>query len=258
MVIDISNTETYPVELEVSILKYIDGLSQTTKDIIKQEKIEYSSDVRCAIENYLCPSRAESFYAQLIDIMEKYNLICYHSTKVLDINSILDKGLHPNEWKWYSQTLIDAFRNLDINEVDLIKAMDLVKHEYERKYIEREPALCFFSDLSLIEEDGTAGYEQFCENIGGELARWALKKKEPSIYNLLKAKGRQIIVKFEISFSDVVWFQKEDIVYQFVCYVAAKYFWNYKYQIQFDGITRNEIKPNKIIELIPYDKEIDY
>lgn len=32
----------------------------------------------------------------------------------------------------------------------------------------------FFSNLSMLKGEH-ATYDQFCENIGGELARWALK-----------------------------------------------------------------------------------
>lgn len=195
---------------------------------------------------------------ELIAIMENYDLICYHSTKVLRRESIEKDGLKPNEWSWYSQTLKESFMRIGINNVDLKKAIELVKQEYDRKYIGREPALCFYSDLSLVRDDGYAGYEQFCENIGGELARWALKKKEPSLYKLLKQNSEQLIVKFKLPFSDIVYYEKDIIVYQFVSYVAAKYFWNYEYQIQFDSITRKVVTPDKILELIPYDKIIDY
>lgn len=190
--------------------------------------------------------------------MEGYEIICYHSTKVLNTNCIMNNGLQPNEWNWYKQSLIKTFMELGINEDHLKRAMDLIKHEYDRKYINREPALCFYSDLSLIGDGETAGYEQFCENIGGELARWSLKKKEPDIYKLLKENGEQVIVKFKLPFSDIVWHEKDTIVYQFVSHVAGKHFWNYKYQIQFDGITRKAVPSDNILELIPYEKEIDY
>lgn len=258
MIIDISNAKTFPPEVEQIIINYIERLSQETISKIRERKVQYSNDVRCAIEDFLSPYKAELLYKELLGLMETHDMICYHSTKLLDKSNVLDNGLQPNEWNWYSQMLACTFRKLGLGQEDLNKAMDLVKHEYDRKYIEREPSLCFYSDLSLVSEGEHAGYEQFCENIGGELARWALKKKEPNIYRLLKENGEPVIVKFILPFSDVMWFRKESILYQFVSFVAGKYFWNYDYRMQFDGITRIMVAPDRIMEIISYERMVDY
>lgn len=258
MVIDVSRPSTYPAELENIIMNYFSKLSEEIKTKIKAEEIEYEVDVRCAIEDYVGPHKAEALYNKLIDIMKDYEIIVYHSTKALSNSCFMKDGLQPNEWNWYEQTLSKTLKKLGAGEEDLNKAINLIKREYERKYINREPALCFFSDLSLIDDSESAGYEQFCENIGGELARWALKEKEPGIYKVLKDNGEQMIVKFKLSFSDIVWHQQDSILFQFICYVAGKYFWDYTYQVNFDGITKVSVMPEKILEFIPYDKEVDY
>ncbi|MBQ1171940.1 MAG: hypothetical protein IIX48_05000 [Lachnospiraceae bacterium] len=258
MVVDVSRPSTYPAELENVVVDYFSKLSDEVKAKIKAEEIEYEIDVRCAIEDYVGPFKAESLYNELVDIMKDYEIIVYHSTKVLNKACFINDGLQPNEWNWYEKTLTKTLKELDVSEEDLNKAITLIKHEYDRKYINREPALCFYSDLSLIDDGESAGYEQFCENIGGELARWALKEKEPSIYKVLKDNGEQIIVKFKLPFGDIVWYQRDSILFQFISYVAGKYFWKYNYQVNFDGTTKVSVMPEKIMEFIPYDKEVDY
>lgn len=258
MVIDVSRPSTYPAELENVVVDFFSKLPEEIKIKIKEEEIKYEVDVRCAIEDYVGLYKADVLYNKLAEIMKEYDLIVYHATKVPSTTCFMNEGLQPNEWNWYEQTLAKTLKELGIDGVDLERAINLIKCEYDRKYIDREPMLCFFSDLSLVDDGESAGYEQFCENIGGELARWALKEEEPSIYKVLKDNGEQMIVKFILPFSDIVRYQKDMIIYQFICYVAGKYFYRYDYKVCFDGITNVGVIPEKILEFIPYDNEVDY
>ena len=110
----------------------------------------------------------------------------------------------------------------------------------------------FLFKRRTVKYDTTAGYEQFCENIGGELARDALKIDYPQIYRYLRENGDAILVKFKIPFIDIKSYDKDSSVYRFVAYFAGKYFWNYNYEIHFDGNTDKDIEPNNILEIIPY------
>lgn len=58
-----------------------------------------------------------------------------------------------------------------------------------------------------------AGYEQFCENIGGELARDALKNEYPQLYEYLRANGKAFLVKFKIPFSNIKDYNQDSIIY---------------------------------------------
>lgn len=258
MIIDVSSPRTYPVELEHILVEFFSKMPEDIKKKIEKKKIEHEVDVRCAIEDYVGPFKVEELYKSLIEIMKNYDLIVYHSTKVLDKGCFLKDGIHPNEWNWYEKTLIKTFKNIGISKQEMNRAMSLIKNEYNRKYIGGKSVLCFFSDLSLVDDKETAGYEQFCENIGGELARWALKNREPRIYKYLKEHGEQLIIKFVLPFSKVTYYQQDGIVYQFICRVAGKFFWNYEYKVSFDGTTEEVIGPEKILEFIHYDKEVDY
>lgn len=260
MTIDISDAKTYPPDAVKIILSYFRRLPQTITSKIQTNVIRYDIDVRCAIEDYVGPFKAAALYEEVISIFEQYELICYHSTKMLDKNMVLSEGLKTNEWDSYSEDIISTFKQLGLNEDDLILAMECIKHQYDFKYssIGMGSQICFYSDLDLIDMEDSAGYEQFCENIGGETARWALKEQHPELYKYLKENGEAFIVKFKLPFSDMVDFDKECIVYQFIAYVAGMYFWNYNYSVHFDSKTKTCIPPNNILEIIPYTKEIDY
>lgn len=258
MLIEADNPSTYPCIAQNVVYQYISNNHSSVEEQIKGKTVQNDSDIRCAIENYLSPYKAETLYGDLLSIMAENEIVCYHATKVLDCQQIREHGLKVNEWSGYSRMLCKVLNDLNVKDVD--KAIERVHNEYERKYghLGITPQLCFFSGLSLADGGDFAGYDQFCQNIGGELARWALKDTMPEAYQALKRNGSQMIVKFCLPFSDIAHYQQDSIVYQFVCYYAAKYFWGWDYAVQYDGTTYKDIVPNHIIELIEYGKEVDY
>ncbi len=259
VIIDVSNPETYPKELEEYVISAFDSLSNDIVQKIKSYPKElYESSIRCAIEDYYRP-KDDEFYKRIIDILNNHEVIFYHGTKVLDESQILLDGLRTNDWNRYQQLLVSTYNQLEIDGDYLDEIMNHVEHEYNRKYFSpREPQLCFFSSLSLVDSGESAGYEQFCENVGGEIAKWALKEKYPDMYKPLHKNGKSYIVKFFMRFADIDWYRKDSIAYEFISYYAGRYFFNYSYQIEFDGTTAIDIPKENIIELISYDREIDY
>lgn len=254
MLIDASDTNTIPADIEQKIMRYFALMPESVIADIKNQKLEYDHDVLCAIEKYVAPNTAYDFYQELIALFEQYEMVCYHSTKILDKSIIFLDGLKANDWDTYSRNIISTFNRLNVKENDIDEAIKVIKKQYDWKYlaVDREPQLCFYSDLGLLSNDMSAGYEKFCENIGGELAQDALKYDYPSIYSCLRENGDAILVKFKIPFIDIKSYDKDSIVYHFVAYFAGKYFWNYNYEIHFDGNTDKDIAPNKILEIIPY------
>ncbi|MBD5156936.1 MAG: hypothetical protein HDT13_04815 [Butyrivibrio sp.] len=254
MLIDVSDTNAIPVDIEQKIMSYFALMSERTIADIKNQKLEYDRDVLCAIEKYVSPYTAYDFYQELISLFDQYEIVCYHSTKILDKSIILLDGLKTNDWSTYSRNIINTFKRLNVKENNIGKAIKAIKKQYDWKYpsFDREPQLCFYSDVGQLSSDMTAGYEQFCENIGGELARDALKIDYPQIYRYLRENGDAILVKFKIPFIDVKSYDKVSVAYHFVAYFAGKYFWNYNYEIHFHGNTDKDIAPNNILEIIPY------
>lgn len=256
MLIDSENPSTYPLEMQDDVYQYIAKCLSSIEKQIKKIPLNYDSDVRCAIEDYLRPFKADELYQKLLRIMSDTELICYHASKVYDCNQILERGLHTNDWDRYSAFMRETLVALGSTNID--DTIKRIHKEYNRKYAfaDRQPQLYFFSGLQLADGGDSAGYDQFCENIGGELARWALKDTMPEVFQLLKNNGVQVIIKFKLPFADIVDYQKEIIIYQFISYYAAKYFWNWDYSVEFDGATNRDVAPEQILDIIEYEKEV--
>lgn len=254
MLIDISDVSTIPAEIKQKIWDRFMSLHPNTVSKIKACKIQYDHDVTCAIEDYVGPRVAYDFYKMLIDLFGQHEIVCYHSTKIFDKDIFLSEGLKTNEWDTYRKNIINMLQILGVEEKEITEAVGIIKRKYDWKYPlqDREPQLCFYSDISLLSEGMSAGYEQFCENIGGELARDALKGEYPDLYKYFRENGEALLVKFKIPFSNIKSYNQDSIIFQFVAYYAGKYFWNYNYEIHFDGNTDKAIQAENIVELIPY------
>lgn len=260
MLIDASEINTIPVDIEQKIMRYFALMPEIVIEDIKNQKLEYDRDVLCAIEEYVDPYAAFDFYRELIALFDQYEIVCYHSTKILDKDIIFSDGLKTNDWSIYSRNIINTFKKLNVKENDISEAIKVIKKQYDWKYPphDGEPLLCFYSDLGQLSNDEYAGYEKFCENIGGELAQDALKYNYPQIYRYLRENGEAILVKFKLPFIDIKSYDKDSIVYHFVAYFAGKHFWNYNYEIHFWGNTDKDIAPNNILEIIPYTVDRPY
>ena len=257
MQIDVTDEKSFPTDIKRIVFEYLSLLSKDIEKRILENKIDYSVDVRCAIEDYIAPFKAPALYEKVIAVLDGCSIISYHATKVLDTESVRKNGLHTNTWEWYSKYLEDSLKALSFDEDTRKSALNLVEEEYNRKYLNnrRTAQICFFSGIRLLEnEDGSAGYEQFCENIGGELARWALEDKMPEVYQVLKNSGTPIIVKVALPYMDLMEFLYESVAYQFVSYYAAKYYWDFEYEIDYDCITDKDVATDKILEIIPFGK----
>lgn len=259
MLIDVSDASTIPIEVKNKIYQSFSALSNDVVNRIKCQKANHNNDILCAIEDYYGPFRATRFYDELNTVLEKYDLICYHATKVCSKSILLKTGLKTNDWDVYCSNLKSAYMNMKFTDEEIQKAVDIVKGEYNRKYAghDRKAQVCFFTNMSMFEGE-YAAYDQFCESIGGELARWALKDKYPNLYKPLKENGKSCIVKFKLPYANIADYEKDSTAYQFVIYYAGVYFWNKEYDIEFDGNTQFDVPPEDILDIIDYNKDIDY
>lgn len=259
MLIDVSDVKTIPIEIEEIIINSFRTLSFDVENKIKNTEIQYLNDVMCAIEDIYAPFGNVRFYDEMVSVFEKYDFVCFHSTRMLSRKNVLEKGLLVNNWESYKDILKDVYERKGYGKEKIQKTLDIVNREYKRKYLgDREDSqLYFYSNLSMLEGE-TASYDQFCENIGGELARWALKKQYSDLYQPLKELGESFIVKFRLPFSRIASYQKDSIIYKFVLHYAGVYFGNKEFDIEFDGNTQCNIPSEDILGIIKYDKKIDY
>ena len=259
MLIDVSDVSTIPVEVKYKIYQSFSALSKETVNNIKSQDIHCKGDIICVIDRYGFYKNAYSS-DEVADILEKYDIICYHATKVSSKSMLLSDGLKTNDWSVYCSNLKNAYKNAEFSENKIQEALCIVKSEYNRKYVsyDRNAQLRFFNNLLMFERRGVAAYDQFCENIGGEMARKALKNNYPELYKPLKEKGKGCVVKFRLPFAMIADYDKNSIAYQFVIYYAGVYFWNKEYDIEFDGNTQSDVPPEDILDIIDYDNDVDY
>ena len=160
MLIDVSDKIKIPIEIEQKILSRFIAMSERNISAIKAYKIQYDRDVICAIENYIGPSSAYHFYEELISVFEQYDIVCYHSTKMLEENLILAADLRTNEWDTYSKNIVNTLQTLGVGQHEIDQAIQIIKWKYDWKYPlhGREPQLCFYSDTGLLSEDTSARY----------------------------------------------------------------------------------------------------
>lgn len=160
MLIDVSDIKTIPIEVEKKIWEKFTAMPRSITSKIKAYEIKYNRDVNCAIENYIGPSSAYHFYEELISVFEQYDIVCYHSTKMLDENLILAAGLRTNEWDTYSKNIVNTLQTLGVGQHEIDQAIQIIKRKYDWKYPlhGREPQLCFYSDTGILSEDTSAGY----------------------------------------------------------------------------------------------------
>jgi len=259
MLIDVSDVNTIPVEVKDKIYQAFSALSKEAVNNIKSQDIQRKGDIICVIDRYGFYKNAYSS-DEVTHILEKYHIICYHATKVSSKRMLLRNGLKTNDWSVYCSNLKNAYINAEFSEDKIQEALCIVKSEYNRKYVScgRKAQLCFFNNLLMFERKGVAAYDQFCENIGGELARKALKNNYQELYKPLKEKGEGCVVKFRLPFAIVADYAKNSIAYQFVIYYAGVYFWNKEYDIEFEGNTQSDVQPEDILDIIDFNKDIDY
>lgn len=256
--IDVTKPETIPSEIEDIFFQYVGSFPSDIILEITNRKVENSTDIRCAIEKYLAPFHAEKLYKELLTCFNRTSIRCFHATKILLERSIRDNGLMVNNWERYSVLLEAALHQAELTEPVIKEAIRCVEDEYQRKYcFSNEPQLCFFTPLSAADGGESAGYDQFCQSVGGELARWALKRKMPNVYEALKPIGTPVIVEFELPFCSIMDHQKERLVYCFVTHYSAKKFWGMSCPIEFDGTTQRDVLPSQIIQIHQW-QEVDY
>ena len=97
MLIDVSDASTIPIEVKNKIYQSFSALSNDVVNRIKCQKANHNNDILCAIEDYYGPFRATRFYDELNTVLEKYDLICYHATKVCEKSILLTTGLKTND-----------------------------------------------------------------------------------------------------------------------------------------------------------------
>ena len=134
MLIDASDVSTIPAEIKQKVEDRFMSLHSSSVSKIKAYKIRYDHDVTCAIDDYLGPRVAFVFYDMLVSLFEQHEIICYHSTKVLNEGIILSEGLKTNEWDIYRKNIINTLRQIGAKEKEIAETVEIIKRKYDWKY----------------------------------------------------------------------------------------------------------------------------
>lgn len=240
MIIDCANPNTFPKEI-----------SALAEEFVSKLPCEYNileSDLQ------IC-----GFYVdETVNILNNCDILLYHATKLLHPELLLKNGLRVNEKAAYIDSLISDMRELNVSENDIKDSIKIISEYREAKYQfnnEKTAPLYFYSIYDLTKNE----YDEFCENIGGETARWAIKQKMPEVYRYLKQNGEGVVVKFKTPFINIDDYKAPIIARAFLYHFISKLICNSDQCIKFDGSISNNISPEDIIDIIhiPYANEID-
>lgn len=252
--IDLGDYNTIPVEVSLVVRNFVDQLSLKS-ELIQEEPPLSDIAVRCRLEDYINPVNVPELYATIANILNQEDILCYHATKVLSVETIKNEGIRINAWEQYSNNVKEALELAGVSSAEIEETLQLIKHEKKRKEPNGRDRLCYFSNPLDFKINGP-GYYQFCQNVGGELARWALEDYMPDVYKILRDSGERVLVKFSLPFNWIERFEKDDIITLFIYHEVASYLWNYSYDIEFDGNLFRDVPTSSIISIIKVEADL--
>lgn len=252
--ISAANPASFPAGLYDTVVTVIDQIPYEELQRLKQSVPANERSVDSALDGWLGIWKQYDLYQKtLIPMFNQYDILCYHATRIGSKDSICQQGLRTN-MKVYTEMLKSFLLSEGVSDEKINLALDAIQKEYQRKYRDNPHQLCFFTNLvSFRNVDGSAGYDQFCETVGGELANWALENQYPEILEILRTKGFPVVVEFTAPFGSVADYHKDNLIFPFVAHVAAKKLWGFNYVIESNSSLIGEIPPERILRLIDPD-----
>ena len=206
MLIDASSPRSFPPELFDVVQSHIATMPEDEKDAIRKILDKSKQSICIGTEKHFSPTFTEGYYMyqdELIPVFDRYELLCFHATRVPEIDSIRRYGII-SDMSQYEERMRSFLKSEQVERDRIEATIESIRHEYTRKYGRNPHQICFFINLkSLYSEDGSAAYDQFYETVGGELAKWALEEKMPDILGILQTKGTPIVVRCAIPFAKI-------------------------------------------------------
>ena len=243
--IDLTDYTTIPPELAVVVRDKFKRLC-IKKELGKVDSPWYEWDGCCKCN----ADGACELYKAVKDILNKEEIVCYHATKVLYPKEIKESGLHINDWARYSSDIRKTLIKGGIDSTTINKALQQIKDEKHRKEKGLSDQICFFANNNSFCVKNALGYDQFCVNIGGELARGALERTMPDVYRVLRNMGTSLLIKFVVPYTWISDYREKTIISCFIYHEAAAYLRDYLCDIEFDGAVTRDIPASLILDII--------
>lgn len=252
MLIEMADPSTYPESLHGEFIRFVETMSERDVSTVEKNLEQLDSSNTLYIDGFEPGVEMSApLYRRFSDILMAYSFVCYHATRVLDVNQIRMNGLLPNSWDSYSARMEKVLAELNVPDIPAVMRCLCSTYKYKSKISANKPEICFFSERKMAGIQGGSVCGKYCQNIGGETADWALRDQKPEVLELLKKHGIGVIVRFEIPFHDFApSYIRDNVIYRFILYYAALYFKGIKYVTQFDGKTNTSIPPDRILDII--------
>lgn len=112
MLIDVSDANTIPMKIKDKIVSSFSNLTSDIIEMIKKKSIDDEDSMMRTIKKCYGYSKTNRLYLDLENILKKYEIVCFHSTKMLSKNRVREYGLNTNEWNKYRANIIDTYERL--------------------------------------------------------------------------------------------------------------------------------------------------
>lgn len=242
--IDVNDASTFSLVMRDVFKELKNVIPFNELEVIKSKPVDTDIDICQIIEKYFSPSTCYDTYQEvLIPIFSRYELACYHVTRVTNIEHIRQGGITSSIGEYY-QRLSAFLRDDGVKETEIELVISAISAEYARKYGDNPYFICFFINCSAISE-----YSYYSETIGGELAEWTLMDNNPEILHILQTKGFPIAIKFRIPFMRITDFHKDRIIYGIIKQYMCKQFFNHDCCINAEGTITGDVTPENIMDI---------
>lgn len=231
--IKIEDIRTYPKEL----MTFLKNNRDTLINSFENSRVNLDSSVW--------------LFEYVSKIINKEYLYAIHGSRIVDINSIMEYGIHvPSKSDYLIEEFINNIRNeLDRNELKEVK--EALYLETREKDISKKYNKIWFI-LGEVKHISLKNSFHMLETYGGELLRDVFKNiGEEELYNSkIKEKGNTYAVEFKIKLNEIDEVRKKDIVNRMI----EKCLFNTRQDSQFiEGYTMKDIPKEQIISVIPID-----
>ena len=242
--IDVNDASTFSLVMRDVFKELKNVIPFNEVEVIKSKSVDADIDICSTIERYFSPSTCYDTYQEvLIPIFSRYELACYHVTRVANIEHIRQGGITSSMGEYY-QRLSTFLRHEGVKKAEIDRVISAINAEYARKYGDNPHYICFFTNCLAISE-----YSYYSETIGGELAEWTLTDNNPNILHILQTKGVPIAIKFRIPFIKISKHHQDGIIWGIIKHYIYRQFYNHDYDINVEGTTTSDVTPENIMDI---------
>lgn len=250
---EIKNIDTFPKQIR-------DVLECGVKELSDKHNIKTEKHIEDYVDsntwNQYDGGELRVLYEELSNTMEQFSIVGYHNTRLLNPDSVYNKGLFFTEDKYFQQIENDM-RMQGILDDDIKFIVKQVKYEIDWRISggnkHRARSIDFVNSL-----DTTKKYEMYFVQYGGECFKRALNKdslyKSTQKYENILTMGKPYSVKFAVPFGELDNRAKDKVVRRVLEYGLRYFIQNKKQDISDDFTICREVSPNEIVDVILYEE----